>query len=110
MATVYKVLGQSAPAATTATDVYTVPSLKYAVVSTISVCNRGTGAATYRLSVRPNGATGADQHFVAYDASVHGNDTIALTLGLTADAADVFTVYASTANLSFNIFGSEIDA
>jgi hypothetical protein len=109
MATVYKVLGQSAPAATTAADVYTVPSLKYAVVSTISVCNRGTGVATYRLSVRPNGATGADQHFIAYDAPITGNDTTALTLGLTADAADVITVYASTANLSFNIFGSEID-
>jgi hypothetical protein len=109
MATVYKVLGQSAPSATTATDAYTVPSLKYAVVSTITVCNRATGAATYRLSVRPNGVTGADQHFIAYDAPVPGNDTIALTLGLTADASDVFTVYASTGNLSFNIFGSEID-
>ena len=43
MATVYKVLGQSAPAATTAADAYTVPSLKYAVVSTITVANRATG-------------------------------------------------------------------
>jgi hypothetical protein len=25
------------------------------------------------------------------------------------DAADVITVFASTANLSFNVFGSEID-
>jgi hypothetical protein len=110
MATNYKVLGQSAPAATTAADAYTVPSLKYAVVSTITVCNRATGAATYRVSVRPDGATQADQHYIAYDATVPANDTIALTLGLTADAADVFTVYASTANLSFGIFGSEIDA
>jgi hypothetical protein len=109
MATVYKVLGQSAPAATTAADAYTVPSLKYAVVSTITVANRGTGAATYRLSVRPNGDAQANQHYIAYDAAVPANDTIALTLGLTADAADVFTVYASTANVSFNIFGSEID-
>jgi hypothetical protein len=109
MATVYKVLGQSAPSATTATNAYTVPSLKYAVVSTITVANRATGAATYRISVRPNGDAQADQHYIAYDASVPGNDTIALTLGLTADAADVFTVYASTGNLSFNIFGSEID-
>jgi hypothetical protein len=109
MATVYKVLGQSAPAATTAADAYTVPSLKYAVVSTITVCNRATGSATYRVSVRPNGASQANQHYIAYDASVPANDTIALTLGLTADASDVFTVYASTANLSFNIFGSEID-
>jgi hypothetical protein len=110
MPTEYKVLGQSAPAATTAADAYTVPSLKYAVVSTITVCNRGTGAATYRVSVRPNGDSQANQHYIAYDATVPANDTIALTLGLTADASDVFTVYASTANLSFNIFGSEIDA
>jgi len=109
MATEYKVLGQSAPAATTAADVYTVPSLKYAVVSTITVANRATGAATYRVSVRPNGAAQANQHYIAYDAPLQGNDTIALTLGLTADASDVFTVYGSTANLSFSIFGSEID-
>ena len=110
MATIYKVLGQSAPSATTATTAYTVPSLKYAVVSTITVCNRATGSATYRISVRPNGDAQANQHYIAYDTPIPGNDTIALTLGLTADAADVFTVYASTANLSFNIFGSEIDA
>jgi hypothetical protein len=110
MATAYKILGQSAPAATTAADAYTVPSLKYAVVSTITVANRATGPATYRISVRPNGDAQANQHYIAYDATVSANDTIALTLGLTADAADVFTVYASTANLSFGIFGSEIDA
>jgi hypothetical protein len=109
MATVYKVLGQSAPAATTAADAYTVPSLKYAVVSTITVCNRATGAATYRVSVRPNGDAQANQHYIAYDATVPANDTIALTLGLTAEAADVFTVYGSTADLSFGVFGSEID-
>jgi hypothetical protein len=79
------------------------------VVSTITVCNRATGAATYRVSVRPNGDAHANQHYIAYDAAVPANDTIALTLGLTAEAADVFTVYGSTANLSFNIFGSEID-
>jgi hypothetical protein len=110
MATAYKVLGQSAPSATTATNVYTVPSLKFAVVSTITVANRGTGSATYRISIRPNGDTQANQHYIAYDAAVPANDTIALTLGLTADAADVFTVYASTADLSFGVFGSEIDA
>jgi hypothetical protein len=109
MATEYKILGQSAPAATTATNVYTVPSSTYAVVSTITVANRGTGAATYRISIRPNGDSQANQHYIAYDASLPGNDTIALTLGLTADASDVFTVYASTADLSFGVFGSEID-
>ena len=108
MATTYKVLGQSAPSATTATNVYTVPSATEAVVSTIVVCNRAASAATYRISVRPNGDTQANQHYIAYDATVSANDSTALTLGLTLDAADVITVYGSTADLSFNIFGSEI--
>jgi hypothetical protein len=108
MATTYKILGQSAPAATTAADVYTVGSGLQAVISTVTVCNRATGAATYRVSVRPNGDAQADQHYLAYDSSVPANDTIALTLGLTLDAADVVTVYGSSADLSFNVFGSEI--
>jgi len=108
MATAYKVLGQSAPSATTATDVYTVPSSTEAVVSTIFVCNRGATAATYRIAVRPDGATLANQHYLAYDAVILANDSVAITVGTTMDAADVVTVYASTANLSFNVFGSEI--
>jgi len=108
MATTYKVLGQSAPSATTDTNVYTVPSATEAVISTITVANRAATAATYRIAIRPNGDTIANQHYIAYDASVPANDTIALTLGLTIDAADVVTVYASSENLSFGVFGSEI--
>ena len=104
----YKVLGQSAPAATTAADVYTVGSGLQAVISTVTVCNSATGSATYRVSVRPDGAAQANQHYIAYDATVPANDTIALTLGLTMDAADVVTVYGSSANLSFGVFGQEI--
>jgi glucose-6-phosphate dehydrogenase assembly protein OpcA len=108
MATTYKVLGQSAPSATTNTNVYTVPSATEAVISTITIANRNSSAATYRIAIRPNGDTVANQHYIAYDAVVPGNDTIALTLGITIDAADIVTVYASTANLSFGVFGSEI--
>jgi hypothetical protein len=108
MAITYKVLAQSAPSATTNTDVYTVGSGKQAVVSTITICNRGASTATYRIAIRPDGATIANQHYITYDANVPANDTISLTLGLTADAADVVTVYASNANLSFNLFGTEI--
>jgi hypothetical protein len=109
MATKYKVLGQSAPAATTDTDLYTVPASTYAVVSTITIANRAATSATYRIAVRPDADTLANQHYLAFDAIVPGNDTIALTLGITIDAADVITVRGSSANLSFNAFGSEID-
>jgi len=108
MAYAYKVLAQSAPSATTNTDIYTVGSGKQAIVSTITVANRSATARTYRIAVRPAGATLANQHYIAYDVSLAANDTTALTLGITLTATDVVTVYASTTDLSFGIFGSEI--
>jgi len=108
MATAYKVLGHVAPSATTATAVYTVPSATSAVVSSVTVCNRATSAGTYRLMVRPNGATLANQHYVVYDTSIAANDTVILTIGLTLDADDVLEVYTSSADMSVNAYGSEI--
>jgi glucose-6-phosphate dehydrogenase assembly protein OpcA len=108
MAVNYKVLGQSAPGATTATTLYTVPSATSAVVSTIVVANRAATSATYRIAIRPAGATLANQHYIAYDVAVGGSDSTTLTLGITLAATDIITVYGSTANLSFNAFGSEI--
>ena len=110
MATTYKVLGQSAPAATTPADLYTVPSAKAAIISTLVVANRNNASATFRVSVRPAGAAQANQHYIAYDVSVGANDSTALTLGITMATTDVLTVYASSADLSFNAFGSEVDA
>jgi hypothetical protein len=110
MATTYKVLGQSAPAATTAANLYTVPSATSAVVSTLVIANRAATNATYRVSVRPGGASQANQHYLAYDVAVAGADSTTLTLGITLAATDVVTVYGSTADLSFNLFGSEITA
>jgi hypothetical protein len=108
MATTYKVLGQVNPAATTATTAYTVPSATQTVVSSISVCNQAATAATYRIAVRPAGATLAAQHYVVFGATVPASDTAVLTIGLTLNATDVVTVYASSANVSFNLYGSEI--
>ena len=108
MPTVYKVLGQSAPSATTATTLYTVPAATSAVVSSIVIANRDSSAATYRISIRPAGAAQANQHYIAYDVTVGASDSTVLTLGITLATTDVITVYASTANLSFSAYGSEI--
>jgi len=110
MATAYKVLAQSAPLATTATDVYTVPASTETIVSTIIIANRAASAGTFRLSVRPNGAAQADQHYIAYDVPVAANDSTTLTLGITLDASDVVTAYCSSADMSVNVFGTEITA
>lgn len=108
MAVTYKVLGQSNPSATTATDVYTVGAGKSAVVSTINVCNTVNTSATFRLAIRPAGATLTTAHYLAYDVTLPANDSLALSIGITMAATDVLTVYASTANVCFNVFGSEV--
>lgn len=110
MPTNYKVLGQAAPSATTLSALYTVPAATEAVVSTLVVCNRSATNRTFRIAVRPNGATIANQHYIAYDVTVGASDSTTLTLGITMDAGDVLDVYASTTDLSFTAFGSEITA
>ena len=108
MPTTYKVLGQSAPSATTATTLYTVPAATTAVVSSIVIANRDASSATYRIAIRPDGAALANSQYIAYDVTVGASDSTVLTLGITMDASDIITVYASTANLTFSAFGSEI--
>ncbi len=108
MAQAYKVLAQSAPSATTNTDILTVGAGKSIVSSTLSICNRGTASATYRVAVRPAGTTLANLHYIIFDAVIMAKDTVTLSLGITLAATDVVTVYASSANLSFSMFGAEI--
>jgi len=110
MATSYKVLGQSAPSATTDTTLYTVPSSTEAVISTIVVANRAASLATFRIAVRPDGVSIANQHYIAYDVAIGANAMVTLTLGITLGDTDVLTVRASTADISFSAFGSEIAA
>jgi hypothetical protein len=50
----------------------------------------------------------SNEHYIAFDTPIVGNDTVALTLGLSLAETDVVTVYASTANVSFNLYGSEM--
>ena len=107
MAVSYKVLGQSSPAATTNTDVYTVGSGKQAIISTLSIANRNASASSYRIAIRPNGATLSNEHYLAYDVAIAANDTTLLTTALALDAGDILTVYALSASISFGAYGSE---
>jgi hypothetical protein len=108
MATTYKVLGQVNPSATTATTLYTVPSATKTVVSTIAICNQAGTSGTYRIAIRPAGATLAAQHYIAYDSAITANNTTFITIGVTLATTDIITVYASSATMSFSAFGSEI--
>jgi hypothetical protein len=106
--TTYKVLGQVNPSATTATTLYTVPSATSTVISTITVCNQATAAITFRVAVRPAGATLAAAHYLVYDASLDANSMTALSLGISLATTDVITVYSSASTTSFSAFGAEL--
>ena len=108
MATTYKVLGQLNPTANTLSNVYTVPSATQAVISTITVCNQSASNATYSISVSNNGVADNASHYIIRGGVVPAADSIGITLGLTLDATDQVRCNTNSANISFNIFGSEI--
>jgi hypothetical protein len=101
MANAYKILGQSAPGATTETDLYTV-------CSSIVITNRGATQSTFRISLSKTGGATALKDYLYYDVTLAGNDTFIATIGITLATTDVVRVYAGNANLSFNLFGTEI--
>jgi len=108
MANAYKVLGQNDLPATTLTDVYTVPASTETVISSIIIANRTASAETFRIAIRKDGDAVEDKHYIAYDVPIAANDSTTLTLGITLEATDVLSVYASAVDLSVNVFGTEI--
>ena len=103
-----KVLGQSNPATTTLTTLYTVPAAKATTVSSLVVCNQAAVPATFRVSIRVAGLADTAKQYIYYGLAVPANESFVATLGLTLSATDVVSVYASSATLSFNLFGVEI--
>ena len=104
----YKVLGQLHPPATTLQTLYTVPSSTQSVASTLSVCNMGTTTATIRVAVQPLGASIANEHYIVYDATLPAKDSLFLTIGIAINTTDIVSAWASTSDISFSLFGSEI--
>jgi len=110
MAIRYRVLGQKSPEANTDWDVYTVSGTKDAVVSCIVVANRDVdNAARYRISVRPDNATLTNDMYIAYDVQIDAGSSVSLNLGLTMNTDDRLTVRANSSNVTFSVFGTEID-
>ena len=107
MAATYKVLGQVNPAATTLTTLYTVPSATQAVASTLSICNQGVST-TVRVAIRPAGAAIDPKHYIVYNTVVSANDTLFFTIGVSLSTTDIVSVYAGTATVSFNLYGTEV--
>lgn len=108
MAETRKILGQAALAATTLTDVYTVPGSTQAVVSSVVVCNRSGSATTFRLSLAVAGAADANKQYLYFDVALPANDTFVATIGIALGAADVVRAYTAGSSVSVNVLGVEL--
>jgi hypothetical protein len=108
MPTAYKVLGQVEYDGTGEDTLYTVPSSTQTVVSTLLVCNKNASAGTFDARIKVNNAGDDDKQYVAFEAPVLGKDTLFITVGITLAAGDVVAVKGSTADITFQLFGSEL--
>jgi hypothetical protein len=108
MGEVRKVLGQSAPGATTLTPVYTVPPAGEAVISTVTVANQSATPTAYRISIAVAGLADTAKQYIAYDVAIGANSVHTYTIGMTLGPGDIIRVYNTLATLSFNVFGVEI--
>lgn len=112
MAQVYKQLGAAAGNGTigTAANLYAASGTASTstVVSSIVICNTSSSSATYRIAINTASATYASGRYVVYDATIAGNDTIALTLGLVLDPTNRYlNVSSSAATVNFSVYGVE---
>ena len=110
MANEYKVLGQIVPQANTANTLYTVPSGRSAIVSSINVCNPSPGAnVDVRVAIVPSGQTLGGRHYITYGLPIPASDSINMALGITLASNDSIIVYANNVtDMAFAAFGLEV--
>jgi hypothetical protein len=109
MATAYKYSQVQCTASTgTYATLYNTPSATEAVISSLVICNQSSSSVTVRVGLDTAAGTPGASEFLVYDAAVAGNDTVALTLGITMDASKYLRVSSSANTCNFSAFLSEI--
>lgn len=109
MATAYKnTKVQGTAGLTTYATLYNTTATTTAVVSTIAICNRSTSTKAYRIGLDASAGTPNSDEFLVYDASVDGNDTVFLTVGVTLGNNQYIRISSTDNTVSFHAFISEI--
>jgi hypothetical protein len=109
MATAYKYSQVQGTASTgTYATLYTTPASTEAVISSLVITNQASSDVTVRIGLDTTAGTPGASEWLVYDAVVAGNDTVALTLGVTMDAGKFIRVSSSADTCNFTAFLSEI--
>jgi hypothetical protein len=104
----YTILGQQNSAANTLTKLYEVPAGNSAVISSINIANLDANAAAFSIAANLSGSATSNSNYLAWRIAIPGNDSIALSLGVTLNASSQLSVNANTSTLTFSAFGTEM--
>lgn len=96
-------LGKADLAATTDTDLYTVPAGIVATAN-VSFCNRTSAPIRVRLAVRSGALANAD--YLEFDTEVPANGVLERT-GIALEAGEIITVRAAATGISVRAHGFE---
>lgn len=96
-------LGKAALAATTDTDLYTVPAATTATVN-VEFCNRTAAAIAIRLAVRAGAL--ADSDYLLYDFALPANGVVVRS-NVVLSAAEIITARAAAVGVSVRVHGFE---
>lgn len=109
MATAYKYSQVQGTASTgTYATLYQTPAATEAVISSLVITNQASSDVTVRIGLDTTAGTPGASEWLVYDAVVAGNDTVALTLGITLPASNFIRVSSSANTCNFSAFLSEI--
>lgn len=103
-----KILGQASPGAGGTSDLCDPGAGETQVISLIEVCNTGAAATTFRIYPRKAGAAVAVGTASFYDAPIGAKETVQIRGGYTLSGADVLTVGAAAAGVTFTAHGSSL--
>jgi hypothetical protein len=105
---VIKILGTSSPSANTFSLLYIVGEDKGAVISMLNICNIDSYDATIRIAIYQTESP-SNANYLEYGMLIYGNCSAQRLKGVTLAQGDKIGIWASSENITFNLFGSEFD-
>lgn len=94
------------PASTGAyATLFTVPTGRQATITDIEICNTGTTAATFYISLCAVGETASASNALFYGAPISPNSTVQWSGQQAVDAGGFIAAYASSASVTFKVGG-----
>lgn len=106
----YKRLGATlvTPGSSANTELYAVPTGSEAVISELTVCNKGSSDHVYYIAVQATGGAVTSPDYKAYNVPINAYSSIMLNPGFAMQATGRIMVGADSTDVVFSCSGVEI--